>query len=123
MEQIAGCRRRDKRSAAQLQVSAVHTPAAVPVAPLMLRSTKLPAGTGTLPNAVQGAPGDTVQVSAVSAILPGAPTRSVTVIVFVCWEKTFSAVAVHPAGTQVNADAGCCTVPISVALDAGPFTE
>jgi len=107
----------------QLQASAVQTPAAVPLALVMLRSTKLPAATVTLPEMVQATPGDAVQTRAVSAMLPGVPVRNVTVMVLVCCEKTLSVVAVHPDGTQVRADAGVAAAPISVALALELFTE
>jgi hypothetical protein len=71
-----------------LQVSAVQTAAGLLSAPLMLRSTKLPAETATLPVTEHGVPIVTEeQTSVVSAMLEGAgPTRSVTVIALVCSE-------------------------------------
>jgi hypothetical protein len=71
----------------QLHASAVQTPAAVLFATGMYRSTKLPAGTVTLPVAVHDAPVATEQESDVVAMLAGvAPTRRVTVIVLICCE-------------------------------------
>jgi len=83
----------------------------------------LPAGTATLPDAAQAAPGDAVQASVVFDMLPEVPTRSVTVMVLDCCEKTFKAVAVHPDGTQVSAENGAAAVPLSVMLVFGLFTE
>ena len=88
----------------QLQLNAVQTPAAVPPSPVTLKSTKLPAATGTLPVAVQLAPVDTVQASSVLTMLPGVPCRNVTVIVLACSENTVSVVAVQPEGTHVSTD-------------------
>ena len=94
-----------------MQARAVQTPAGVPLAPLMLRSTKLPAATGTPPETVQDAPGAVEQESVVVAMLPGeTPVRRVTAMVFVCCEKTVSVVAVHPDGTHVSA--GERTLPV-----------
>ena len=96
----------DRLGEIQLQVSAVQTAAGLLSAPLILRSTKLPAETVMLPDAEQELPVVTEeQTSVVSAMLEGdGPTRSVTVIDCPAREKTFSAVAVHPAGTQVSAE-------------------
>ena len=69
-----------------MQVSAVHTPAGVLLAPLMLKSTKLPAETVTLPVSVHDEFVVAEQKSAVSAMLPGVPARNVTVIVCPCCE-------------------------------------
>src|SRR5947209_14388203 len=101
----------------QLQPSAVHTPAAVPLAPDTLRSTNSPAPTVTLPVAVQAAPDAAEHVRAVSAILPGVPIRSITVMLFDCREKTLNCVAAHPAGTHVS------TESVSVAAAFALFTE
>jgi hypothetical protein len=72
----------------QLQVSAVQTAAGLLSAPLMLRSTKLPAETATLPDAEHELPVATEeQTSVVFAMLEGdGPTRSVTVIALFCSE-------------------------------------
>ena len=101
----------------QLQASAVHTPDAAPFAPVMLKSTKLPAAIVTLPASVHATPVDAEQASAVSDMFPGAPVRSVTVIGFGCCENTCSEVAVHPLGIHVIAGAA------SVALELELFTE
>jgi hypothetical protein len=53
----------------------------------------------------------------VSAIFPGVPCRSVTVIVLDCREKTLNCVAEQPAGTQVS------TESVSVAAEFALFTE
>ena len=108
-----------------MQASAVHTPAAFTLAPVMLRSTKLPAAIATEPVAGHDPPppDDAEHDSEVSTMLPEGPARSVTVIVCCCCEKTYSAVAVHPVGTQVKTPAGVCAVPISVALEMVLFTE
>jgi hypothetical protein len=100
-----------------LHVNAVHTPAAVPLAPVTLRSTNSPAPTVTFPVAVQAAPGATEHVRAVSAILPGVPCRNVTLIVLDCREKTLNCVAEQPAGTHVT------TESVSVAAEFALFTE
>ena len=97
-----------------MQASAVQMPGDDgPFAPVMLRSTKLLAGM-TTPGTVHdapGGPGATEQVSAVFAMLPGVPKRNVTVTVCACCEKTFSCVAVHPAGTHVRTDASSVRPP------------
>jgi hypothetical protein len=85
----------------QLQPSAVQTPAAVPLAPDTLRSTKLPAATATLPVTVQLDPEAATQASAVSAIVPADPVRSVTVTALACRENTVSELAVQAVGTHV----------------------
>ena len=100
-----------------MHASAVHTPAAVPFAPLTLKSTKLPAATATLPLTVQEVPVAAEHASAVFARFPAAPARSVTVTVFPCCEKTVNSVAVQAAGTQVSTGAN------SVALELALFTE
>lgn len=100
-----------------MQLNAVHTPAAVPLSPVILKSTKLPAATATLPVAVQLDPEATEQANAVFAIFPGDPCRSVTVIVLDCCENTVIIVAVQAAGTQVNTGA------FSLALALLLFTE
>jgi hypothetical protein len=104
MEESAfvGRKRSGWREQIQLQASAVQTPAAVLFAPLMIRSTKLPAETVTLPVAVHDEFVVAEQESVVFAMLPGVPSRSVTVIVPPCSEKTFRVVAVQPAGTHVR---------------------
>jgi hypothetical protein len=71
----------------------------------------------TFPVAVHAAPDATEQASVVFAILPGVPSRSVTLIVFDCREKTFICVAEHPAGTHVN------TASDSLAAEFALFTE
>ncbi len=59
--------------------SAVHTAAGEPFAPVTFISTKLPAGTATLPVAVHRPPAATAQTNGVSSIVPGvAPSRSRT---------------------------------------------
>jgi hypothetical protein len=83
----------------------------------MFRSTKPPAAIGTLPVAVQLEFEAAEQAREVLVILPGAPCRSVTVMVADCWEYTVSDVAVQPEGTQVNTDA------FSLELAAVLFTE
>jgi hypothetical protein len=105
------------RTEPQSHASAVQTPAPVPLAPLTLISTKFPAATATLPVAVQLPPEATEQANPESAMLPGTPCRSVTLIVFDCCENTVSRVAVQPAGTQVN------TAAPSLALEFELFTE
>jgi hypothetical protein len=79
----AGWRRQN-----QLHASAVQTAAGLLSAPLMLRSTKLPAETATLPDTEHELPVVTEeQTSVVSAMLEGdGPTRSVTVIALFCSE-------------------------------------
>src|SRR5438067_1930682 len=81
-----------------------HTPAAVPLALATSRTTNAPAPTVTLPVAVQAAPDSAEHVNAVSAILPGVPMRTVTVMVFDCREKALNCVAAHPAGTHVSTE-------------------
>jgi hypothetical protein len=88
----------------QLHASAIQTPAAVPLAPLTLKSTKFPAATLTFPDTVHPTPGAAEQTSGVSAILPGVPWRSVTLIVFDWRENTLNSEAVHPAGTHVRTE-------------------
>jgi hypothetical protein len=83
----------------------------------MLKSTKLPAATGTLPVAVQLPPEAGEHASVVFAIFPGVPTLSVTVISFDCFENTVSVVAVQADGTHV------CTEGSSDALALLLFTE
>jgi hypothetical protein len=70
----------------QSHATAVHTAAAVPLDPLIPRSTKPPAGTVMLPEAVQLPPVAVEQASVVFDIVPGVPVRNVTVIVPDCWE-------------------------------------
>ena len=70
----------------QSQATAVHTPAEVPLAPRMFRSTKLCGAMAMLPVTVQLVPDATTQLNAVSAMLPAGPERSVTVTVFDCCE-------------------------------------
>jgi hypothetical protein len=106
-----------KRLGSQLQASTVHTPSAVPPAPLTLKSTKFPAATATLPVTVHEESVATVQAIVVFAILPGVPCRSVTVTVLDCCENTLNCVTVQPFGTHVN------TNPVSVALSFPLFTE
>jgi hypothetical protein len=53
----------------------------------------------------------------VFAILPGVPVRRVTVTVFVCREKTLSAVAVHPAGTHVSTESASVPAPFALFTD------
>jgi hypothetical protein len=101
----------------QLHVSAIHTPATVPLAPDTLKSTKFPAATVTFPVTVHAEPGATEHTSAVSDMLPGVPRRSVTLIVFDWREKTLSCVAAQPAGTQVNTESA------SLAAAFALFTE
>ncbi len=105
------------RTEPQSHASAVQTPAPVPLAPLTLRSTKFPAAIATLPVLVQLPPEVTEQTKAVSAMLPGTPCLSVTLIIFDCCENTVSRVAVQPAGTHVN------TAAPSLALEFELFTE
>jgi hypothetical protein len=63
-------------------------------------------------------PGVTEHASGVFAILPGVPSRSVTVIVFaVSRENTLNCVAEQPAGTQVKTESA------SVAAEFALFTE
>jgi len=64
-----------------LHINAIQTPAAVPLAPDTLKSTKFPGATVTFPDAVHADPDATEQASVVFAMLPGVPCRSVTVIV------------------------------------------
>jgi hypothetical protein len=66
---------------------------------------------------VQLAPVAAWQLRLVSAIAPGIPTRSVTVMVAPCWENTWSWLAVQPFGTHVS------TVASSVALWFELLTE
>ena len=106
-----------KNSPNQLQANAIQTPAAVPLAPVTLKSTKFPAATVTFPDAVHAAPGATEHTNAVSAILPGVPCRSVTLIVFDCRENTLNCVAEQPAGTHVNTESD------SLAAEFALFTE
>jgi hypothetical protein len=87
-----------------LHANAIHTPTAVPLAPVTCRSTKFPAATATLPVARHADPGLTEQVIAVSAMVVGVPCRNVTLIVLDCCENTFKFVAIQPAGTHVNTD-------------------
>jgi hypothetical protein len=65
----------------QLHIKAIQTPAAVPLDPDTLKSTKFPGDTVTFPDAVHADPDATEQASVVFAMLPGVPCRSVTVIV------------------------------------------
>jgi hypothetical protein len=94
----------------------VQTPAGVPDADVIVKSRKSPAATVTEPFDVQLELVLTEQLSAVPAIDPGVPMRSVTVIVADCCEYTLSCVAVHPNGTQASTDAD------SDALAFGEFT-
>ncbi len=94
----------------------VQTPAAVPDADAIVMSTNCPAVTVTDPVDVQLEFVLTEQLSAVFAIDPGVPTRSVTVIVADCCEYTLSCVAVHPSGTHAS------TLAPSDALAFGEFT-
>ena len=76
----------------------------------------------SLPVAVHELPVDTVQVMSKlldMVPLPGVPMRSVTVIVELCSEKTYSFVATQPFGTHVNA----ALVAYSVVLPFELFTE
>ena len=98
-------------------VSDIQTPALAPLAPVTLRSTKFPSGTTTDPVTEQADPEATEQTIVVSAICPGVPCRSITVIVFDCCENTLRFVAVHPAGIHVS------TGPVSDALTFELFTE
>jgi hypothetical protein len=101
----------------QLQVSAIHTPARVALAPDTLKSTKFPAATVTFPDAIHAEPGATEHTSAVSDMFPGVPCRSVTLIVFDWRENTFNCVAAQPAGTHVNTESA------SLAAAFALFTE
>ena len=83
----------------------------------MIRSTKFPAPTATLPVTVHAAPEVTVQAIVVSAMVVGVPCRKVTVIVPDCCENTLKLVAVQPVGTHVNTEA------VSVMLPFPLFTE
>jgi hypothetical protein len=85
----------------------------------MLKSTKFPAATVTAPDTVHADPGATEHANAVSAILPGTPCLSVTLIVFDWREKTLSWVAEQPAGTQVNTESASFAADDEFAL----FTE
>ena len=86
----------------QLQLKAVQTPAAVPLAPLILKSTNVPAPTAThLPVAVHVPPVPTEQPVPVSTMLPGIPAAA-SPYVPACCEYTVSFVAVHPPGTHVS---------------------
>jgi hypothetical protein len=99
------------------QVKEVHTPAAVPEAPSIRKSTKFPAGIDTEPSAGQLplVPGE--HFSAVSDIAAGVPpARSVTVIFPDCSELTSSRVAVHPSGIHAS------TLAPSLATALGVFT-
>jgi hypothetical protein len=82
----------------------------------MLKSTKSPAGIAAAAAAVQLSLVATEHDSAVLAIDPGIPDRSVTVIAADCCEYTLNCVAVHPAGTHASTEA------VSVALALGEFT-
>jgi hypothetical protein len=63
-------------------------------------------------------PGPTEHASDVFAILPGVPSRSVTLSVFaVSRENTLNCVAEQPAGTQVKTESA------SVAAEFALFTE
>jgi hypothetical protein len=101
-----------------LQASAIHTPVGLLLAPDTLKSTKSPAATVTFPDTVHEAPGLTEHTSDVFAMLPGVPSRSVTVSVFAASrENTLNCVAEQPAGTHVN------TGSVSVAAEFALFTE
>ena len=85
-----------------MQLSEVQTPASVPEAPLICRSTKLPAGMETEPIAVQ-VPPEGPQDSGVAAIVvEELPRRSVTVMLPLWWDWTSSSVAVQPLGIQAR---------------------
>jgi hypothetical protein len=81
----------------------VQTGEEVPLGPVILKSRKFPAGTATEPVDVQEEPFETEQESAVLDMDVGVPARSVTVMVFACWEKTESCVAVQAAGIHDSA--------------------
>ena len=101
-----------------MHANAVHTPAAVPLAPVIFKSTKLPAATVTFPDTVHEDPGATEHAIDVLAMLPGVPCRSVTLIVFaVSRENTLNCVAEQPAGTHVNTESA------SVAAEFALLTE
>src|SRR5277367_5645548 len=101
----------------QLQLNATQTPAAVPLAPETLKSTKFPAAIATLPVATHEDPEATEHPSPVSAIPPDVPCRNITLIVFDCRENTLNCEAVHPAGTHVNTESA------SLAEEFPPLTE
>lgn len=67
-----------------MQLTAVQTPTAFESGWLIPMSTNCPAAIATEPAAEQLCPVLTWHVSAESAIEPGVPTRSVTVIVAPC---------------------------------------
>jgi hypothetical protein len=66
---------------------------------------------------VHADPGFTEHASPVSAIFPGVPCRSITLIVFACRENTLNCVAEQPVGTHVKTESA------SVAAEFAPFTE
>jgi hypothetical protein len=70
-----------------------------------------------LPDAAHVPPGATEQLSVVFAILPGVPVRNVTVTVLVRCERTFSVVAVHPAGTHVSTESVSLAAPFELFTD------
>jgi hypothetical protein len=83
-----------------------------------LRSTNSPAPTVTFPVAVQADPDATDKhAKAVSAILPGIPCRSVTVIVLDCREKTLNCVAEQPAGTHVNTESDSLAAELALVTE------
>jgi hypothetical protein len=63
-----------------LHINAIQTPAAFPLAPDTLKSTKFPGATVTFPDTVHADADVTWQASVVFAMLPGVPCRSATVI-------------------------------------------
>lgn len=85
-----------------MQLSAVHTGAAVASAFVIPRSRNSPAATATDPVPVQLCPCVTEHVKDEFVMLPGVPIRIVTVIVAACCEYTDSEVAVHPFGTHAS---------------------
>ena len=89
----------------------------MPFAPVMLRSTKAPGATRTLPGTVQLLLEDTVQDKPAGCMEPGVPVRSVTVTVLAWVEKTARLVAVQPFGTQVRTELA------SLRAAVAPLTE
>ena len=69
------------------------------------------------PHPVRGIEDFVMHLYDLNAILPGVPSRSVTVIVLDCREKTLNCVAEQPAGTHVS------TESVSVAAEFALFTE
>ena len=101
-----------------MQVTIVHTPLGFESGCAIPKSRNPPAGTATVPVAVQLCPVETWQLSAEFAIAPGPlPTRSVTVMVCACSENATSLVAEQPFGTQVR------TAAVSDALWLVLFNE